>query len=300
MGDGAPTGNERVVLTADIGPVSPSPKEIHLCFLGCEDKPPYGPTHHTAQLFLLLFESAVLQEYPRDSYRIQISVYRCQLFDYPPEYSTFHGIVLPGSFSGAYEEHDWIERLKQEIATVIYPQSIPTLGICFGHQVYAHALEGGKATKCPAGPQAGCRTFDCTELGTRTFFRSDDDVSRNASQIKLLYTHGDMVASLPWCGTSLGGNEHVPIQAAMYYNDSHDKSHEKQAVAVTFQAHPEYAGSSLGYEGTFIKTLHKMGDRGSVKDCEQAELDASNHLSTIQRQSVNVLIAAGRALGWFE
>jgi GMP synthase-like glutamine amidotransferase len=282
--------DERVVLTADVGPESPAPiEELHLCCLGCEDSPPYGPTQHTAQLFLNLIVSALTQEYPHASYRIKISVYRCQQLDYPTDYSVFHGILLPGSFSGAYEEDKWIERLKLEIATIIYPQSIPTFGVCFGHQVYAHALEGGRATKCPAGPQTGCKGFDCTEIGTA--FMSEDG---SASRIELLYTHGDMVESLPWCAKSLGGNESVPIQAAVYYSDSN-----RHTVAVTVQAHPEYAGSSLGYEGTFLKTLRKREKRGNVADIQEAERNASDKLETIKNQSVMVMIMAGKRLGWF-
>lgn len=294
-----PAEDERVILTVGIGPDSQSPEELHLCFLGCEDNPPYGPTEHTAQLFLNLFESALTQEYPHHSYRIKISVYRCQQLDYPPEYSAFHGILLPGSFSGAYETNVWIERLKWEIATVLFPQSIPTLGICFGHQVYAHALEGGKATKCPAGPQSGCKVFQCTNVG-KAFMSNDDSVS----QITLLYTHGDMVESLPSYGYSLGGNDSVPIQAAIYYSEASETissiGRNSRAVAVTFQAHPEYAGSSLGYDETFLKILHKMNDGIDAADHNQTERVASDSLGNARKHSLQVLIMAGKSLGWFK
>ena len=294
-----PTEDKRVILTVGIGPESQFPKELHLCFLGCEDTPPYGPTEHTAQLFLNLFESALTQEYPYHSYRIKISVYRCQQMDYPLDYSAFHGILLPGSFSGAYETHLWIERLKQEIATVLFPQSIPTLGICFGHQIYAHALEGGKAAKCPAGPQTGCKFFECTDIG-KTFMSNDGSVS----QVTLLYTHGDMVESLPSCGLSLGGTDSVPIQAAIYYNESRkcisSIGKHSRTVAVTFQAHPEYAGSALGYDETFLKILQKMDARRVVADRHQGETNASDSLDKAKQHSLKVLIMAGKSLGWFK
>ena len=361
---------ERVVLTADVvvgtgdgGPESTMAtrnwkKELHLCCLGCDDSPPYGPTQHTAQMFLHLLVSALQHEYPvppdaatssatdaSHQLRIQISVYRCQQMDYPSDYSAFDGILLPGSFSGAYEMDEWIQRLKVEISTILYPQSIPTFGVCFGHQIYAHALgegdqggvaaggggnSGGRAIPCPAGPQIGCHKFNCTDLGIQFFMKEKEDhgaggrASSLAEEVpsqvvELLYTHGDMVESLPWCAKSLGGNNQVPIQAAVYYSreDSyHNNDDDKKnptIVAVTVQAHPEYAAvsdgglssscCSLGYdEGTFHQTLSHMEQQqrgGTVVNIEEIVRKAEEKRETIAKQSIMVMIMAGKRLGWF-
>lgn len=76
--------------------------------------------------------------------------------------------------------------------------------------------------------------------------------------MELLYTHGDMVHSLPDFAVSLGGNTNVPIEACAYIlfiqrgEESISEANtisttqtattkaQVQPYAVTFQAHPEY------------------------------------------------------------
>uniref|UniRef100_A0A7S1YM07 Glutamine amidotransferase domain-containing protein n=1 Tax=Grammatophora oceanica TaxID=210454 RepID=A0A7S1YM07_9STRA len=111
---------------------------------------------------------------------------------------------------------------------------------------------------------------------------------------ELYYTHGDMVKELPICAKSLGGNGKVPIEAAMYMN-------EGKVVAVTFQAHPEYATSDLGFKGTFQPILKSMEEREDITAEERikATQDAEATLGRVKKQSVNAVIMAGTQLGWF-
>merc|ERR1712232_958741 len=91
---------------------------------------------------------------------------------------------------------------------------------------------GGKATKCPKGTQAGRRSFTTTPGGSSLLFRhfckkqtkseEGTSLSEENKNIQLLYTHGDMVAQLPSCAISLGGNSNVPIQAAAYFSSSNN------------------------------------------------------------------------------
>src|SRR4030042_1583552 len=49
------------------------------------------------------------------------------------------GIVITGSHAMITDHHPWSERTADWLATTIEKQ-IPTLGICYGHQLLAHAL----------------------------------------------------------------------------------------------------------------------------------------------------------------
>ena len=331
-------------------------KNLRLAFLGCEALPPYGPCEHTAKLFMDLIAVAwSLALAPRQQRTLILDVFAASEGELPSEdnLSGFDGVILPGSFSSAYETNaPWILNLGDWIQTLLVKKEVPALGVCFGHQLYAHSFRGesggGIATKCPAGPQAGRKITRLTPSG-RAFL----DVAQNSqggeelasifqskgchnsnnncrddvkNSLELFYTHGDMVESLPPSGISLGGNETVPVQSAVYFSSPPSPGDDPAAwirtngrsgnggdtdyqrvIAVTFQAHPEFA--SLGGkiknakgEETFFNTVRLMRDNGdlSKEDCEEALSDAEKCCNHVNHHSLEAIIGAGRLLGWFK
>ena len=290
-------------------------KALRLAFFGCEVKGPYGPHKHTAELFCDLIAasySKVLSENETRNLELELFAASGDEFTLPSDLSTFDGVILPGSFSSAYQtDQEWILSLKEYIQGTLVAKTVPTLGVCFGHQLYAHSFEDGSARKCPSGPQAGRKTTALTPTGKAFFDLTDINA---VSGLDLYYTHGDMVERLPPTGVSLGGNDPVPIQAAVYFssppqddaaallqaNDENNK-----VIAVTFQAHPEFASAeeqlqSLG-EQTFCKTVNLMRDNGdlSEQDHSVALSDAETSCKHVNQQSLDAMVAAGKLLGWF-
>ena len=348
------------------------------------------------------------------SMSISITVYNAKSFQYPTteqEWNSYQGILLPGSFSSAYDEIPWIIHLKHVIQTEIHPKGRKTLAVCFGHQVFAHSFSGsfsfhstrtshkgtdqkeqhagpgqidegilsydsksdfqdkdgngngngdredtsttschirrnndrsggdfgggGLATPCPSGTQVGIRgcQLDMDLMASwnrgKTAVKNDDTSETSIGMMctdgdgdgdgddpcKILYTHGDMVHSLPdHCSVSLGGTEFVPIQAAAYFQDTHqhtststctctDKSSPRGVppYAFTFQGHPEYAVSELGIE-TFCNVLKKMEEREHGRlDAEMlkyAREDALRALDGIDADCVNLMQLVAKILGW--
>lgn len=71
-----------------------------------------------------------------------------EVYDYAwnggnPELGDVDGVVIGGSTAGVYEEDEqaWI-REQKEFVRKLLEQRIPTLGICFGHQIVNEALGG--------------------------------------------------------------------------------------------------------------------------------------------------------------
>ncbi len=190
------------------------------------------------------------------NFNLSITIYDAKQKDYPisqDEWNSYDGIILPGSFSAAYDEdEEWITYLQQNIIQdEIHPNARKTLAVCFGHQAFAHSFrnvnrnggigdddsdgadgsDGGLAIPCPKGTQIGCRGFRMTSIGSDVLLsdqivrsKSNNDVHVDADAkgddicCSMLYTHGDMVQDLPSCASSLGGTDTVPIQAACYFS----------------------------------------------------------------------------------
>jgi GMP synthase-like glutamine amidotransferase len=277
-------------------------KTLQLMMISCEDSAPYGPSSNTANMFLDLLEKAYRScQYPSErTVTVSITVYEAKQRDYPAseqEWNSYDGIILPGSFSSAYETDDWIEELKTIIQNELHLKQRKTMAVCFGHQVFAHSFgdfgtgndgvdskaSGGLVVPCPASIQVGHRHFECsTEYFTRD----------QANSLNILYTHGDMVHSLPSCAIVLGGTETVPIQAAVYLTE------DKKPYVYSFQGHPEFA-CELGIE-TFNNILDSMQENKKVprEDLDCARSEALREFKNVEEDSVHLMQVVGRSFGW--
>jgi GMP synthase (glutamine-hydrolysing) len=84
---------------------------------------------------------------------MQVDVYK----NHPlPPAENLSGIVITGSAAMVSEKEDWSERTANWLAKAVN-NGTPVLGICYGHQLLAHAL-GGVAGPNPAGRQIGTVT----------------------------------------------------------------------------------------------------------------------------------------------
>jgi GMP synthase-like glutamine amidotransferase len=310
--------------------------------LGCEDHPPYGPTEATGALFLTLIASAIQSAYPLTCSKINtaetvdieivISIFRVQVMDYPTdkEWGGFDGVLIPGSFSSAYETAEWIEQLKRIIQEEIYAKQRKTMAVCFGHQLYAHSFnpggQGGLCQPCPRGHQAGRRISSLTKEGLALLRVSESGAAQrsndvnvsetNSKEIHLMYTHGDMVTSLPPCAVPLFGNDAVQIQAAAYFVDAEAALKFRQKIdagggdimleklprphAFTFQAHPEYS-SKDGLSITFTNILTALGERNALPQSHltEAKVDTTNAFPELQKESIDLMVTVGKTLRWF-
>jgi len=336
-------------------------KSLDLMMICCEENPPYGPAKDTAVMFLELLcqayerkkcsrsvvSSPSTAESETNTERriltinnddaidltISITVYHAQSNDYPltsSEWFSYDGILIPGSLSAAYDTHiAWIERLQSVIRNDIHRMNLKTVGVCFGHQCFAHAFgthnenggREGRAIKCPTGSKAGRITCKLTQEGRQLLLEENSE----RSSVELLYTHGDMVHSLPEFAISLGGNANVPIEACAYFSskeekilfqkqqqqttttkndgdssNNNDNATKVQPYAFTFQAHPEYT-SPTGFNINYFNTVQAMEDRGFITQqlAKKVCWDAKVNFEKVQDDSLNVMIAVAARLGWF-
>ncbi|MEY2433143.1 MAG: hypothetical protein QOC92_2868 [Acidimicrobiaceae bacterium] len=130
----------------------------------------------------------------------------------PASPSECDGWLAGGSRFSVYDNVAWIHALS-DFVREIRSEGSPYIGICFGHQLLAHAL-GGRAEKASVGWGAGA-------IATW--------LNPTQSDALLLYMHQDQVVALPDGAKVLGHSDHCPI--AM----------QRVGPMLGVQAHPEFS-----------------------------------------------------------
>ena len=119
---------------------------------------------------------------------------------FPTCVSAYDGYLVTGSAYGVYDEMPWLMPLISLIRAA-YEQQIPQMGICFGHQVIAHAL-GGSVEKSEKGWGVGIRSADIT---------APTNWMKGAGEtMRLIYFHQDQVVRLPDAAHRIAGNLFCP------------------------------------------------------------------------------------------
>lgn len=109
----------------------------------------------------------------------------------------FDAVVVSGSRSSVYDDEPWIDDTRTWVREAI-ARDVPTLGICWGHQLLADALGG---TVEPMGEY---------ELGYQTVCHDgESDLLAGIDEEFLVFTsHSDRVAELPPGATQFAENEY--------------------------------------------------------------------------------------------
>ena len=141
--------------------------------------------------------------------------------DYPagerPDLESTDGVVITGSTAGVYEVDDrpWIDDQKRLVRELV-DREIPTLGVCFGHQITNAAL-GGTVEKA----ETTARPVDADLAGDPLF----DGVSSIVP-----VTHGDVVTEPGDRMEVIGSADYYPAFATRH----------RTAPLWSVQFHPEY------------------------------------------------------------
>lgn len=80
-----------------------------------------------------------------------------------PALEVVSGILVTGSHAMVTERQPWSERTARWLVEVV-GAGIPTLGVCYGHQLLAHAF-GGRVGDNPRGTQEGTTIVELTPAG---------------------------------------------------------------------------------------------------------------------------------------
>jgi GMP synthase (glutamine-hydrolysing) len=120
-----------------------------------------------------------------------------------PHPGTLAGVVVTGSSAMVSQREDWSERTAGWLIEVL-EAGTPLLGICYGHQLLAHAL-GGRVAPSPRGREIGTITV---KLGPAA--RADALLGALPEQLTVQATHVESVLELPPAARLLGASDADP------------------------------------------------------------------------------------------
>ncbi|MDP4788963.1 MAG: GMP synthase [Haliea sp.] len=127
---------------------------------------------------------------------LKFVVYDVQQGIYPHDVDEVDGYLITGSKSSVYDDDPWIARLM-EFVRELHARQKKLIGVCFGHQLVAHAL-GGKAEKSPKGWGVG--------VHRHRFEKLPGWHDQGPAEVALLVSHQDQV-TIPATGAQvLAGN----------------------------------------------------------------------------------------------
>ncbi|MDC0662735.1 glutamine amidotransferase [Marinobacter sp. SS21] len=152
------------------------------------------------------------------------------------------GIVITGSPAMVSDCAAWSERTAQWLAQAV-KQQVPVLGVCYGHQLLAHAL-GGRVGNHPEGRESGTFTVTVNEQG-----RQDRLLGKLPQRFPAQLTHLQSVLALPAGATVLASSEFEPHQAFRVGANAWGVQFHPEFSAPVMRAYLEVQAPSLREEG---------------------------------------------------
>ena len=163
---------------------------------------------------------------------------RCFEGDALPQPAEYDGYIITGSRYGVYEDLPWIGAL-QEFIRACWAQDAKVVGICFGHQMIAHAL-GGKTEKAKAGWGFGIQS---AKIIDRKPWMTDIE-HLNGDRYNLIVIHQDQVVDVPPQFKTIAANEFCPNSMIV----ADDKM-------LGIQGHPEFNKTFCRFRAEFRKEM---------------------------------------------
>ena len=159
-----------------------------------------------------------------------------------PPRQGFAGVIVTGSGAMVTDRHEWSERSAQWLGDAAH-EGLPLFGICYGHQLIAHAL-GGEVGYNPSGREMG--TID---LELHSHAAGDPLFAGLPARFPAQATHLQSVLRAPEGATVLAKSEQDAVHAYRW---------REHVWGVQF--HPEFSGTHMrGYVRARHDALAKEG-----------------------------------------
>jgi len=192
------------------------------------------------------------------------SIVRVYADEAPAAPAAYSAAIITGSPANVTDHEPWSERTAGWIRDAMDAE-LPMLGICYGHQLMAHAL-GGRVDYHHAGREVGTWIVRQTAAGRDDAFLRDVPEAFAAQLI-----HEQTVVEPPPGALVLARNAHDPHQML-----------RMGARAIGVQFHPEFSAPVMrAYFSVMDETLRK--ERGDVDALAAAVADTPSASGLVRR-----------------
>jgi GMP synthase-like glutamine amidotransferase len=145
-------------------------------------------------------------------------IYDLAAGQYPTDLAECDFYITTGSKASVYDDEPWIYAFAGLVRDIAQAR-LPMVGVCFGHQMIAHAL-GGRTAKSDRGWGIGVHTFDVS--------LHQPWMQPPRERFSLLMSCQDQVQLLPPGAQVLASSPHCPV--ALY----------QAGTLLGIQGHPEW------------------------------------------------------------
>jgi GMP synthase (glutamine-hydrolysing) len=174
-----------------------------------------------------------------------------------PEPGTLAAVVVSGSHAMVSHREPWSEQLAQWMKRCVEAQ-VPVLGICYGHQLLAHAF-GGLVDDLPGGPEVGTHSIRLAPGA-----REDALLAGLPQRFPAQLVHYQSVLRLPDKAVLLACSDLEPHQAFRIGGCGWGVQFHPEFSAPAMQAYVEHANGSRDTASQLHAPVSATPDAGSL------------------------------------
>lgn len=176
---------------------------------------------------------------------------------FPAADDVYDAFLITGSAAGVHDDLPWIAQLATFLREMRGKARL--VGLCFGHQVMAHAF-GGTVARSPDGWGMGLHDYAIT---------APEAWMAETAAVAIPVMHQDQVVTPPPEARVVGGSAFTP-HAILAYGDD----------ALSFQCHPEFEPA---YVASLIELRRHLLPDQVTADAFIASLDRDNDRAVMGR-----------------
>ena len=213
----------------------------------------------------------------------QMRIVRVDAGETLPKPVTVAGAVITGSAAMVTECADWSEQTAGWIRGALDAE-IPLFGVCYGHQLMAHAL-GGTVGWLPAGREIG------TEIITRCIDVHGDGLDDLPRAFPAQTTHRQSVLAPPSGAEILARSERDPHQLLRYAPNALSSQFHPEFTPDFMRAYIEVRADTLREEGLDPDAL-----RAAVRETEAARALLERFAHTALASPIEAAVVKSQAM----